>query len=133
MTKIMKFTVDDVRFPTSKDLTGSDAIINNATFIGNNANRGGGVYIELGEATITNALINDNTATTGGGIYLSEGSIEIINSTIVYNLGSYGIYGHATQPEEGQVITIVMDISNSIVWGNAGSYQFYFENQILKI
>jgi L-fuconate dehydratase len=26
MTKIMKFTVDDVRFPTSKDLTGSDAI-----------------------------------------------------------------------------------------------------------
>ena len=26
MTKITKFTVDDVRFPTSKDLTGSDAI-----------------------------------------------------------------------------------------------------------
>ena len=26
MTKIIKFTVDDVRFPTSKDLTGSDAI-----------------------------------------------------------------------------------------------------------
>ena len=26
MTKILKFTVDDVRFPTSKDLTGSDAI-----------------------------------------------------------------------------------------------------------
>ncbi len=26
MTKISKFTVDDVRFPTSKDLTGSDAI-----------------------------------------------------------------------------------------------------------
>ena len=26
MTKIIKFTVEDVRFPTSKDLTGSDAI-----------------------------------------------------------------------------------------------------------
>ena len=26
MTKIINFTVDDVRFPTSKDLTGSDAI-----------------------------------------------------------------------------------------------------------
>ena len=26
MTKILKFTVNDVRFPTSKDLTGSDAI-----------------------------------------------------------------------------------------------------------
>ena len=26
MTKILRFTVDDVRFPTSKDLTGSDAI-----------------------------------------------------------------------------------------------------------
>ncbi len=26
MTKILKFTVEDVRFPTSKDLTGSDAI-----------------------------------------------------------------------------------------------------------
>ncbi len=26
MTKISKFTVDDIRFPTSKDLTGSDAI-----------------------------------------------------------------------------------------------------------
>ena len=26
MTKIIKFTVDDIRFPTSKDLTGSDAI-----------------------------------------------------------------------------------------------------------
>ena len=26
MTKILRFTVEDVRFPTSKDLTGSDAI-----------------------------------------------------------------------------------------------------------
>ena len=26
MTKIIRFTVEDVRFPTSKDLTGSDAI-----------------------------------------------------------------------------------------------------------
>ena len=26
MTKITKFSVQDVRFPTSKDLTGSDAI-----------------------------------------------------------------------------------------------------------
>ena len=26
MTKILRFTVDDIRFPTSKDLTGSDAI-----------------------------------------------------------------------------------------------------------
>ena len=26
MTKLLKFTVEDVRFPTSKDLTGSDAI-----------------------------------------------------------------------------------------------------------
>ena len=26
MPKITKFTVDDIRFPTSKDLTGSDAI-----------------------------------------------------------------------------------------------------------
>ena len=26
MTKIINFTVNDVRFPTSKDLTGSDAI-----------------------------------------------------------------------------------------------------------
>ena len=26
MTKIIKFTVEDVRFPTSNDLTGSDAI-----------------------------------------------------------------------------------------------------------
>lgn len=26
MTKIIKFTVDDIHFPTSKNLTGSDAI-----------------------------------------------------------------------------------------------------------
>ena len=26
MTEIIKFSVDDVRFPTSKDLTGSDAV-----------------------------------------------------------------------------------------------------------
>ena len=26
MSKILKFSVEDVRFPTSKDLTGSDAI-----------------------------------------------------------------------------------------------------------
>ena len=26
MNKIEKFSVDDVRFPTSKDLTGSDAV-----------------------------------------------------------------------------------------------------------
>ena len=110
-------------------LSGSNSNLKNISLNENSADGlGGGVYSELGEVTITNSLINNNTASFGGGIYFSDGIAEIINSTIVYNHGSYGIYGHANLPLDGQAITIVMNISNSIVWGNAGVYQFYFDN-----
>ena len=82
-------------------IDGGTAAISESIVKGNTAKYGGGVYMSPDSGSVlTNVLISGNLANNqgqGSGGYLNGGQLDIINSTIVDNLGSYGIYGSATQ------------------------------------
>ena len=75
-------------------------IINNCTFSGNSANRGGAMYTlaEITLVTMTRTTVVNNTATTAtGGIDISAGTtgrLDLENSTVAYNTApnTPGIY-----------------------------------------
>jgi|GEM_PF-5040054 len=72
--------------------------IDNATISGNQATRGGGIYLNSGSANIQHATIKNNSASTdGGGLYRSGGTIEIGTSIVAGNTATNsGNEGFAT-------------------------------------
>jgi CSLREA domain-containing protein len=65
--------------------------------------KGGGIYVESGEASVTNSVIHENLATAansgGGGIFNEAGTLNVSNSTIALNDSAFssgrGITGSA--------------------------------------
>ena len=103
-------------------LNSGNAVIKNATFSGNSANKGGGIYNNAGSSsnlTLINVTISGNHATKaftntglGGGIY-NDGSAKLTNVTIANNTAAVsggGIY-------DNNALGFVLE--NSVVAGNS--------------
>lgn len=70
------------------------AMVKHATFMNNEANDGGAIYVDTPSVTIpmSDLAIEQNKADgSGGGVYLNTGAINMSNSTIKTN--SAGVYG----------------------------------------
>jgi len=85
----------------------------NSTVSGNEANSGGGVFVDDygGTFSIISTLINGNTATVNGGGFRSAIAGKITNSTVA---GNYAGDNGGGIDNYGSLLTIV----NSIVYGN---------------
>lgn len=59
-------------------------IVSNMIF-NNEAELGGGIYLEGSEAEIKNSLISNNLSENGGGIYADNSNHGLLNNTIVFN------------------------------------------------
>jgi uncharacterized repeat protein (TIGR01451 family) len=82
----------------------------------NFARRGGGVYLESGDARLWSNLIYDNEATIGGGLYNSSGDPVVRNNTFRGNTASSpGGGGGGIFADSGALI-----ISSTIVVNNVG-------------
>lgn len=122
--------------------------LENNTIVGNDANDGGGLYVEAeashtagisgAEVYLINNIIADNTATNQGGAiriiasnsnYLGdEGARYLINNTITGNDGDKFQSDGALL---GRRADSVYHLYNNIIWGNAGTssdYDVYFHN-----
>ncbi len=78
-----------------------NATITRNTITGNNASRGGGIYITTGSTpTITQNTIVDNMASTGGGIYTTDSTPTITGNAISDNeaRSGGGIYTQSSTP-----------------------------------
>lgn len=95
--KLSSLTIRDGSAPANDDeggggiLSNGIVIIENVIVSGNNANRGGGVRIDLsGESAITDTIISNNHADDeGGGIY-GDGTIEMERVEIIENSARRG-------------------------------------------
>ncbi len=125
---------------------GSNPIIANSEFLGNDGYDGGAILSGSNGVVIINCNIHDNTAERrGGGIY-AHYDTEVINSTIYRNRGGYG-GGGITFWRSGKIVSStitgnsspyggsmggsggvyrhdggsgITTIHNSIIWGNTG-------------
>ncbi len=100
--------------------TTSSLYVKNTIITGNNAEYGGGIYIDrYANPYFVNVLINNNIATYGGGVYrdgasssrmaVSGANPTFTNVTIADN-SNYGIYKASGSVE--------VYVYNSIIWGN---------------
>ncbi|UCD84228.1 MAG: chitobiase/beta-hexosaminidase C-terminal domain-containing protein [Deltaproteobacteria bacterium] len=90
----------------------TNLVVANCTFIGNQANFGGGMFNQDSSPLITNCTFNGNSAGRGGGMYnYDNSSPTITNCTFVgnsaYNEGG-GMYNNGGSPT----------ITNCIMWGD---------------
>ena len=92
---------------------GSPIHIENCTFSGNTAKRGGAIYSQSGAVEIKNCTFQNNSASyisngkeysDGGAIYSLEGSVKISNSK--FDRNSVGRYGGAIFANQVSTITI---------------------------
>ncbi len=85
-----------------------------AVFVGNQADRGGGIAVGSTDWTLVNALLLGNEATYGGGIY-SFGDGLLINATVAGNeqLDSSTASAGGIDADTGS-----LSIMNSIFWDN---------------
>jgi hypothetical protein len=92
-----------------------------ATFNGNTANSGGGLFIASGTLGLSDATAAGNTATTQGGGIVNDGTLVAVNDTIVFNtVGASGTGGglSVTSPS---VATLVNTMVAPIVAGTGSS------------
>jgi hypothetical protein len=93
--------------------------VQNSVISGNVAEMGGGIYCDNSELTISNSLITGNTSLyEATAIYLQESTLNMNQCTVADNIYmeespaySSAIYGQRSS----------LNISNSILWNNAGS------------
>ena len=101
--------------------------IQNVIIRNNQAENGGGIYVQYGFPTLINVAIFRNRGLTswpfvkrGGGIHLDHSQMSLENATITDNFALWGggIYrAHPTEipGEEDKQLSII----NSILWGNS--------------
>ena len=98
----------------------ANALVRNCVVYGNNAVRGGGLYLMPG-ALVAGTLVQNNTAAYGAGIYADNGDTDngmpgmrdyLVSCTIVDNKATTS--GGGLYMENGALMA-----SNSVLWGNA--------------
>jgi len=101
-------------------------IFTNCKIYSNEANHGGGVYIESGDVTFTNTNIYQNTAKSnnggGGGISIYDGDVTFTNCDIYSNdAGLYG-QGGGVSVDNGDVIFTNCNIYENTAGDGANLY-----------
>jgi uncharacterized repeat protein (TIGR01451 family) len=117
----------------SNDATISDNIVTE-----NNAQNGGGVYLDVSDATLLNSVIANNA---GGGIYIAGSSPRLWHTTVAHNSSGDGIYvtervvGNTTYHSDAELVNTILsdhtvginvtadDIAslNATLWHNNGT------------
>jgi PKD repeat protein len=91
-----------------------DPVVENNIIVYNQARTGCGIAIRLATAVAHNNIIAFNSGGTmfgGGGIYSYQGRLDGYNNTVAFN--------NSQQPGGGlRVAAAVINLRNSIVWGN---------------
>jgi hypothetical protein len=93
-------------------------IISNSTFIGNSANQGGAIYLDVtGSASLFSVTISGSTATSGAGIYAGASPL-VMRNTIVANSS-----GPDCTSTGSRTITysLIEDKSCGVVTGQSGN------------
>jgi len=87
--------------------------LNNTAFKGNEATRGGGVYLQSGSFVMPNLVFSGNKASnSGGGLYLGSTLTKFYNNTFTGN--SAGVSGGGVF----NFFSLNNEIVNSILWNN---------------
>jgi uncharacterized repeat protein (TIGR01451 family) len=106
----------------SNDVTVRDNIVTE-----NEAQNGGGVYLDVSDATLLNSVIANNT---GEGIYIAGSSPRLWHTTVAHNSGGDGIHvtervvGNTTYHSDAELVnTILSDhtVGINVTTGNAAS------------
>jgi hypothetical protein len=106
----------------------SQVTLSGGQVLGNQAGRGGGLYIRAGHATMLGGQIVDNTATEGGGVYAGAVglSVSLKGGQIISNTGGKrggGLYAAAGSVtiERGQIIANHADYGGGVYHDTDGS------------
>ena len=108
---------------------GSQATVNQCTFIGNTAEDGGAVYSQFSDLNLSNCLLIENSAigNHGGAIYSKYSNLTLSNSSIT---GGVADIGGAISIHETRAFLDGISISDSTAWAGGG---IYCERSTIKV
>jgi hypothetical protein len=88
------------------------------------AGSGGGIENQSGTLTVIDSTVSGNSSLLGGGgIDSYVGNVTITRTTITGNTG--GVFADGIQDGQGNTIPAILNISDSTLSGNTGSYGLY--------